>query len=630
MKTLRKLTALLTALAIFATGCGKDSFSADDKATTTQNITSTEESTIPADVGTNKPNYDFSIYDDNRSFTKEEIKVQSQFENYLHDIFVEDMTSNSITLHFSLENPSEYGIEPIEPTWGDLNFTDISDDIKDVNDSYTELLTFDYDSLTYEQQLIYDILKLYLENEKKGADGYLCYSAFAPMSGVHSELPIIFSGYDFREQRDIEDYLQLLSTSYDYVKACCDYELARLDEGHALSVYSLKQVIEQCEEFINSNPNSLRPVFEEDINNFEGLSQEEISNYLSKFDDAMKESLIPAYKLIIDTMNTIIENKGTNSSEGGVCLQPGGKKYYEYLVRDNTGSSLSVDELFEKIEDLQSKYLTKFLSMMALYPNLYSELSDYVYPTNEPTEMLELLIDALEEDFPSAVSDRFKINYVPESLQSMMNPAYYLVPPIDNYNVNNIYINNNPDYAHMNLFSTVAHEGFPGHMYQTNYFYSTEPHYFRSDLNFSGYTEGWAHYIENSYSYKYAGMNKSLAKASEINGYMGFSIYCLCDIGINYYGWTLSETKDYVRQTFNLDDATIEELFYTLADDPAVYLRYYVGASEIITLKETAMDTLGEGFDIKEFHRFLLEIGPCQFDVIADRMEDWMDRVMGN
>ena len=646
-KTYKQLLALVLSGAILMSGCGQRNnnmlsyeewTTADTEAVSSSSEENTdsnqetnsfgeEESTSKNDVeaGNNLTyNYDFSIYNNGRSFSSEQIKIQSGFEEYLKEFFVDQMTENTITLHFTIENSEKYDIPDFDATWGEVSYEKMLEDEKEEKEYYEKLKTFDYESLTYEQQLIYDMMKTTMENDLSVQGCELFSSAFAPMSGFQGEFPIIFSEYEINDKADMEDYLKLLSTTYEYVKQLCEYEKYRLKEGYSLTTKSLDDVIEQCNEYIEANPNSLKPVFEEIVSDISWLSDKEKEAYIKEFDKAMEKSVIPAYKLIISTFGEI---KKSNASKDGLANYENGKKYYEALVRENVGTSKSVDELYKEIEAKMTSYMTNFSLLALKNMDIIDEMTEFEYPTDEPDEMLKLLREKLKEDFPEAATDSYTINYVPESLESTMNPAFYLIPPIDNKDRNIIYINNYDEYASMDLFPTVAHEGFPGHMYQTSYFYSTNPHYFRSVFNYNGYTEGYAHYVENEFSYKYAGASEDLVKAFIYNNGLNYALYCAVDIGGNYYGWTFEETKEYLSKYRGDDDETAKEIFNTMVDEPAVYLRYYGGYLEILDLKEIAEKTLGTGFELKQFHKFLLDIGPCSFDIIEDRMYDWMERV---
>ena len=73
------------------------------------------------------------------------------------------------------------------------------------------------------------------------------------------------------------------------------------------------------------------------------------------------------------------------------------------------------------------------------------------------------------------------------------------------------------------------------------------------------------------------------------------------------------------------DPATAEALYETLIDDPAVYPAYYIGYLEILELRDTAEELLGEEYTAKAFHQFLMEIGPAQFEIIEERMLEWIE-----
>lgn len=624
MKKQQQLLALLLAIIFLISGCsnGKNILNTNPTEATTH--ISTNEDDINASNSHITYDYDFSIYNDGRSFSADDIAVQSDFENFLKEIFIKEMSSSTATLNFSIEHPENYGIEPFETTWGEYieyNTSDLSSE----KELYNQLMTYNYDSLTYEQQIIYDIYKKYLDDTLALEGNKYMPSVLSPMGGIQSTFPIIFSEYNFLEKTDVEECIDLVIQSYNYTEYLCEYELYRCQQGYALSSYSIDTVISQCKDFINANPNSLVPVFKTKLEQLEVLSKEEREAYLEEFTNGVDQYLIPAYELIVTTLEEIQKK---DVCLNGLSNYDGGKEYYQYLVSSNTGSAKTVDELFELCQAAIDDALMSVSSLYLKNPNLISDMENFEYPANSPEEMMALLHEALEADFPDAKTNNYSINYVPESLQDTMSPAFYVIPPIDNNERNIIYINENEAFASMNIFPTIAHEGFPGHMYQVSYFYSLSPHYFRSLFNLPGYNEGWAHYIENNYSYKYAEMDRDLADAFFYNSQLNFAIYCITDIGIHYYGWDYDYAKEFLGTNFALDEESIPTLYYTLVDDPAVYLRYFIGSLEILSLRDIAEETLDDGFDIKEFHRFILEIGPGYYDIIQDRMTDWMDRVM--
>ncbi len=123
--------------------------------------------------------------------------------------------------------------------------------------------------------------------------------------------------------------------------------------------------------------------------------------------------------------------------------------------------------------------------------DLLTELEQAQPPSTDPQQILEILQSAITDDFPQPVSREFTIKYVHESLEENLSPAFYMIPAIDATDSNTIYINNYYTNAEnsMSLFTTLAHEGYPGHLYETTWFNSTDPHPIRKLLNYSGYSE---------------------------------------------------------------------------------------------------------------------------------------------
>ena len=256
-------------------------------------------------------------------------------------------------------------------------------------------------------------------------------------------------------------------------------------------------------------------------------------------------------------------------------------------------------------------------------PNLEKKLQqDLKFVETEPEKILSYLMEELKKDFPSPVCTDYTLKYVAKSMESASNPAFYLLPPTDNYKHNIIYVNRSEEYASHDLFPLLAHEGMPGHMYQQNYFLSLNPHPIRSLLGFNGYAEGWAQYVEH-YSYQWSGIDKNVADISVIDDTFGFALYSRVDIGVNYEGWDIDDIEDFLKDYLS-DTSFAGDLYDLFINDPGIYLQYYIGEVEILELKDKAMDQLDDDFDIKEFHKFFLEVGPTYYEIIEDRMDYWI------
>ena len=544
----------------------------------------------------------------------------NEFDKYMQELFIEEMSDNSVSTHFSLEKPEAYGITFDKASWGEP----ITEDY--IKESYAEqkaimdrLEEFDYSSLTDTQQLTYDTLYSYLETSYKSKDYYLFDEVFSPNNGIQSQIPIIFSEYDIFDEGDIEDYIYLMETVDDYINGYLDYEKLRAQKGYFLTEASVDTVVQQCEEFISPKENCLISIFSEKLDTF-GVDNEQKENYMKRFETAITENLIPAYENIISVLKDL---KGSRTTELGLSEFENGKEYYENLVRSYTGSEKSVDEIIALVEDSLVDNITLVYNLIDNYPDIYDEYLAFEYPLSDPEATIEMQIEKAKKYFPEIDKIPYEVKSVPKSLEATMSPAFYLVPPIDNMDKNMIYINHSEEYEHMNLFTTLAHEGVPGHMYQCYYFANTNPDPIRNVLSFGGYTEGWATYIE-SYSYYFAGMSDAMAKLAFSNDQYNFAIYCRIDLGIHYEGWDMEDVNYFLGIYGIYDDALCEELYNTMIDDPAVYLQYYIGSLEFLELLDEAEKKV-DSFDLTEFHKFILETGPTYFDILADELDQWIE-----
>lgn len=542
------------------------------------------------------------------------------FDTFLDRIFITEVQRDAITLNYTLSNPENYGITNPEITFGDYSKEGIEKSLAATENYLATLKRFDYDSLTEDQKLNYDILKKDLELGVTSGDFIYYMESLGPTTGIQAQLPVLLAEYNFYDKEDIDNYLKLLPQVYDYFEDICQFEKEKSQAGLFMNDNVAENIIDQCEKFIaNKESNYLISIFNEKVSNFEGLTEAEIKIYQEKNKDAVLNSVIPAYELLIDTLTQL---KGTGTNDKGLCYYEKGKEYYEYLIKANTGSSRSIPELETMLENLLSTNMLKLSTIINKNPEIYDTVMSLSYSLTDPSKILKYLKRAIKKDFPSCPEVNYTIKYVDKSLEEHLSPAMYLVPPLDSYNNNVIYINQNPEYDLSQIFTTIAHEGYPGHLYQSVYFRSLNPPAIRNLLNFGGYAEGWATYVEY-YSYHLAGLDEDVAAFLEANMAANMALYCRVDMGVHYDGWSLADTANYLK-SYIADPDTIRLLYNTIIEEPALYPQYGIGYLEFLNLRNTAEESLGKDFVLKDFHKFILDIGPAQFDVIADRMENWI------
>lgn len=537
-------------------------------------------------------------------------EADCSFENYTTKLFSQDVTSDTLTLHYTLENPENYQIKEPEVTLGRL-YADNSAAIAALENSIAALEQFPYRSLSRNNQITYDVLYDYLTQQKELAPFSMYDEPLGKTSGIQAQLPILLSEYPLRSERDVQTYLALLSDIPGYFESIVEFEQTKAKTGLFMSDTNAEHIIEQCEAFLSmGDDNYLITTFKERLDNLSHISKKARNTYLRKNQNLLVTAIYPAYKNLIQSLN---ELKGSGKNEYGLCFLPNGQQYYSLLLERQTGSSRSVTELEHLVYSQIADDVLAMQQIVAKNPNL-AEQDNARIDTN-PEHILKTLSSGICKNFPAPPSVQTEVKYVPEAMQEFLSPAFYLVPPIDSTSNNVIYINPKHQTSDIYLFTTLAHEGYPGHLYQTTYFASTNPNPIRSLLSFGGYTEGWATYAEMC-SYSLSPLNSTVASLLQKNSSLLLGVYSACDIGIHYHGWDYKKASEFLSK-YKIEDAElVREIYDLIIDDPGNYLKYYIGYVEFLELKKEAIQIYQDDFSQTEFHKKILEIGPAPFSVV--------------
>ena len=538
-----------------------------------------------------------------------------QFRTFTRSLFQTEVSANTISLHYTLRSPSDYGIADIPATYGSLSSDPVAAKAS-VRNVLSSLQEFDPGTLSSENALTFKILDTYLENASTGTDYLLYQEPLGPVSGIHTQLPVLLSEYSFYDTQDVETYLALLKETPAYFDSVIRFEQKKAASGFFMPDYQADSVLDTCQSFIDmGKENYLVSTFDERIASLDLLPENKKDSFRAENMELVTEEIYPAYQNLITAIKSL-KGKGTN--EQGLSHFPYGKKYYEYLVRQTTGCNESISRLrlmtrAQILEDLSAMQKVLFPANAAL-----TQAS--VLEQTSPDSMLDDLRSKITDTFPEIPDVDFQVKYVPESMQDYLSPAFYMIPAIDNLTENVIYINNGQTASGLNLYTTLAHEGYPGHLYQTVYFSASEPDPIRSILDFGGYVEGWATYAEMM-SYYLAPLSKTEASLLQKNSSVILGLYALADMGIHYDGWSVTDTVRFFSD-YGINDANaVQSVYELIIGSPANYLKYYIGYLKFYELKKEMADALGNQFSQKEFHRAVLDVGPAPFEIVYDEVE---------
>lgn len=539
------------------------------------------------------------------------------FSEFCTALFQDELTSNTLNLHYTLKDPNSLGISSYDVTLGTMSKNSPKKNQQELTDLQKQLKKYSRRTLKKDEKLTYDLLDDYITRQLALAEFPYYNEVLSPTGGITSQLPILLAEYQFNSKQDIEDYLTLLSQMDTYFSGVLEYEKAKADNGLFMSDRSCMKVISGCEVFTeHPDDNFLIRTFANRLDTVEGLSDSEKSDYIARNQAVIADHVIPAYASMVQGLTQMI---GLGRNDWGLSNYKNGAAYYEALVSAYTGCDDGVASLFQQIENARKEDLLVCTDLLSENPTLVSETPELDKSLADEDAKVEFLRTAIMKDFPKPPETSCEVCHVDPSLSEFLAPAFYITAPMDDYYNNRIYINNASNYDDLYYFTTLAHEGYPGHLYQTvqSYYYGIEP--VHSILNYPAYTEGWATYVEMQ-SYYYAGLDNDLATLLQHNQAATLSLYATSDIGIHFYGWKDEEMKTFWSDYGITDEKTIRSITDLILDEPGNYLKYYVGYLKFRQLRAKCEEQAGKEFDVVNFHEQILQTGPAPFDLLEERI----------
>ena len=551
-----------------------------------------------------------------------ETEVQKRFDELQKQWFREDMEADYANLHFSIVEPAKYGIQDVEVTLGEVSYDLTEEDQKSLDDlkaRLEKLKEFKLEDLTPDQQIMYQCMQYSFDLSIKFYETEKDYTfAFTPNSGYNNNLITVFTEFDFRKEQDFRDYITLLKDTGRFIDQCIEYTRRQAADGIVQPDSVIDSVIEQCERFTaNVDNNEVIKVFTEAINKVNMAGSQELINEVTS---GVKEILIPAYKRIIDLYDNELRGQCTNS--GVMADYDGGKELYALIVRNKVSTDKTVTEIENDVEAaLESAY-------NRIIRNSSVNITEG-YGFEDPYAIFDHLKTSMADDFPDIPKVDYTIAFLDKSVTSDNTSAYYLVAPIDDptknvVKVNPTFVERDPD----GLCITLAHEGYPGHLYQHTYYSINHPgNEYRYVMDFLGYGEGWAEYCENL-AYKYFVKNSKEVSYLQDNNLFSYLLYSYVDLKMHYDGWGVNEIAQFLSGYF-IDSYARQiapDLFETNLGDPGLFLPYGVGMMYMQNMMQDAQSAMGKKFDLKAYNKVILDTGAAPFQIVQQQVQKYVDK----
>ena len=559
------------------------------------------------------------------------------FDDFAASVLYMLINGDELTLNYYFEHPEDYGLEHFEPS---LPTPGISSDTGKIllNLTLGAVTGYDYENLTEDQKMTYNIILDLVEdiNLKTSEMGYLSNNYLGSYLGYQAQLPLLLVEYKFRTKLDVDNYFKFLDLVPDTFKSYVDFENEKAEKGYGIQDFVIEKVVSQCNKFISQvgeNDHFMITVVNKKIDECDFLTSEEKTYYKNLNKEKVNGPLIEGYTYVKNELPKLIGRAKNNMGLAHYVTEEGyeiGKEYYQIDFQDTVGYRITVEEAIDYIEskiEIYEEKIAYYRNLAQTDVNFRNEVLNYQLMTLTPEEQLKYYETAFEIYFPPLTSKpKITVKYIDKAMEDNFSPAAYMISAIDNTKEEFIYLNGsdvileNGEFNYNYLYTTLAHEGYPGHLYQNVYFKNQDVNLLRKVLGSSGYKEGWATYTEIfSYELLRGSYSDEFIDYLIINDEYNGLLHSRMDMGVHYDGWTMDEFGDFIRR-FNssITDKKIKESYEQLIEIPNNYQTYFFTYFKIKDLQIKVKELAGNEFDYKEFHKHILDCGPAPLRFVEE------------
>ena len=540
----------------------------------------------------------------------EDPKVQEAFNAYLDEKYIayfEDSYFN----YYDLFHPETLGVTKPEVRWWHYTVEEFEKTIKDSKEELEKLHTFDKNVLTQDQQNLYLTFEKNLQNNIE-LEKYLDFSFPFKSNGVQETLIGYFTEWRAVDEEKLEDYIVLIEDSGRVIDECIEWTQKQKEKGLLQNEGVKASILDYCRNFLESK--EIEKHAQAMIDKLE-LSTDKQETYMKRISDGVDQVIKPAYKRIIE----LYENLPVAENQKGYYYDENGKEYYEYMIHSITVSNRSMSQWMNMLEKAIDEHLDYTINLMISDPDLITKLSNAVYPIDNAKDCLEYHSMHLE-DYPEIQKVDYSVNYLDASVAQDMVSAYYVNPPIDDVTENVIKVNPNKKNIG-DIYATLAHEGFPGHLYYSNYINQNANHPIKKVISNLTLIEGWATYVAAE-SYQWSGLDESVIEYYSLMEGFGYLVEEYIDMKIHYEGWGVDEIRNYLDK-MGLKTSIAEAVYDSLITNPAILAPYGLGYLEMYELRKQCEQSQKDAFDLKEFHRVILDCGAISLDALENTINNY-------
>jgi len=493
---------------------------------------------------------------------------------------------------------------------------------------YQQLIALDSAKLSQENQINFSVLTYSLKNQLDSYTNKEHYMPLTAESGFHVWISNISKQVDVKTFTDYQDYLARLSKLPTYFSQQIHWMKQGLKSGISQPKIVLKGFEQSIAAYIKEDVTEstyYQPFTE--MSAFVTSSQKD--NLQRQAKQVLSTKVMPAYKAYYDFMvNEYQPNARDNIAASSL---PNGKKYYQNRLVHYTTLPMTATQVHQQ-GLAEVKRIRAEMDAIIEQVNFDGSFSEFVqflrtdpqFYASTPTELLKEAsfiakkMDAkLPKLFKTLPRTPYGVMAVPANIAPKYTTGRYAGSSRDdqpgNYWVNTYRLDRRPLYV---LTALTLHEAVPGHHLQISLAKEmNDVAKFRNRTYISAFGEGWGLYSE------YLGIETGMYEDPYHNfGRLTYEMWRACrlvvDTGMHTQGWSREQAMDFLASNTALSLHNVKTEIDRYISWPGQALSYKVGELTIKRLRKEAEQTLGEDFDLRDFHDQLLKHGSMPLSML--------------
>ncbi|HZD51394.1 MAG TPA: DUF885 domain-containing protein [Silvibacterium sp.] len=539
-------------------------------------------------------------------------------------------------LRRSPEFASSIGDKRYNDQLSDYSVAAYNDQVARGRDYLFRLGVIDTTGLSDQEILSKDLMARRLVEEQEEAEYKPWEMPVTQMWGPQIELPALVPQLSFDTVKDYDDYTTRLTRIPVVFRQISANMMTGIEDQRVPPKFILEKVLGQVNAIASQKPED--SPFARPLQKFpSGISADDQARIKTEVLEAIRKQVLPAYTKFARFLTVTYIPAGR--PDPGLWSIPGGDRYYAFLVRQSTTTDLTpaaihqmgLDEVKRDeaemlviAQKLGFKDLASLRASIAANPKLHAQSTDQIIGLY--SHYIDQMRPKLPELFGTLPKAPLVVRPVPEYMQQDQTQAYYVQGTPDGKRPGTVYVNfyKFKDRALTNVESVSYHEGIPGHHLQISIAQElTGLPTFRSFLEYTAYTEGWALYSERLG--KDVGFYQDpWSDYGRLEADTWRAIRLVVDTGVHSMHWTRQQMLDYFRDHSSMDDTNIQAEVDRYIAWPGQALGYKIGQLKILELRSKAQTALGAKFDIKAFHDQVLDSGALPLDALEQRIDKWI------